>query len=455
LTGRAEGRILAAGRASTFFTGAGRETRREEAVEILTRVQTLPVARPWSQVLGPRGSWQAAIGITAAASTAAMVLSLLLQPLAEQSVFLLFIPAVVVSAWLGGLVPGLAAGTLGAVFVSYHLLPPSGTLRPERGSDVLLLGLFLTIAGMIGSVTDSLRRAREAAERSARESDLLATELQDLSLDLEQQIDESRQFLEELAERNETLALAREAAEQAREEAEAADREKNALLTIVSRELRMPLNALYGYVDLLGMEVYGPLTPEQRHAVGRIRHNQEHLLGVVDGVLARARIDPEVHPREHAEIPAAALVERVRDRAEPGLRARGVLLACQPVPRGTSVLGDPARVEEALLGLLGDVGRLAAAGGEITLACRPGDDQVLFETRLPGAEPLPQERLDDLFQPYARMHTDVDPDAEAGIPLGFSLHRALARSMQGDLLALEGPSGEPAFLLYLPRALPA
>jgi hypothetical protein len=74
---------------------------------------------------------------------------------------------------------------------------------------------------------------------------------------------------------------------------------------------------------------------------------------------------------------------------------------------------------------------------------------------LRGVEPLPGEGLDALFQPYARLHTDVDPDAEAGIPLGFSLHRALARSMRGDLLALEGPSGEPVFLLYLPRAIPA
>jgi CHASE1-domain containing sensor protein len=79
--------------------------------------------------------------------------------------------------------------------------------------------------------------------------------------------------------------------DRSRAEAEAGSRAKVQFLATMSHELRTPLNAVGGYVDLIEMEIHGPVTDEQRTALGRIRLAGAHLLGLIEDVLSFARIE--------------------------------------------------------------------------------------------------------------------------------------------------------------------
>src|SRR6202011_5691892 len=67
--------------------------------------------------------------------------------------------------------------------------------------------------------------------------------------------------------------------------AEAANDAKSTFLGMMSHELRTPLNAIGGYVDLMDLEIHGPLTEAQRVDLSRIRSNQRYLTGLITDLL--------------------------------------------------------------------------------------------------------------------------------------------------------------------------
>jgi PAS domain S-box-containing protein len=109
-------------------------------------------------------------GVAALAIGVVLAVKLLLDPwVTEESPFLLLAGAVVVSAWFGGLGPGLLATFLGALCAEYFYLPPEGSFT---GLGVAFLPLLLfTLQGLLISwLIEALRSARDRAEQSTRES---------------------------------------------------------------------------------------------------------------------------------------------------------------------------------------------------------------------------------------------------------------------------------------------
>ncbi|MEH2026320.1 DUF4118 domain-containing protein [Nostoc sp.] len=71
-----------------------------------------------------------------------LLLTLLLQPLLKQTIFLLFFAAVAVSAWYGGMEAGLLATALSTLAVSYFFLEPVFSLLVASLDNIVGLGLF-------------------------------------------------------------------------------------------------------------------------------------------------------------------------------------------------------------------------------------------------------------------------------------------------------------------------
>jgi PAS domain S-box-containing protein len=95
----------------------------------------------------------------------AVVIRDLLAPLWGESMpFITFYPAAFISAWYGGLGPGLLATALSALASAYFLLPPTSSLRIASWANLIGLAVFVIIMLLITSLTDALRRARFKAE---------------------------------------------------------------------------------------------------------------------------------------------------------------------------------------------------------------------------------------------------------------------------------------------------
>ena len=125
--------------------------------------------------------------------------------------FIMFFPAVLLVATIGGGGPGVLATVLAALAADYWFIPPVGSFRVEAPSDALALGIFTASGLCLCVLAERLHRARwaeamslaqqERAEELARQNDELTRQSEELS----QQAEELSQQSEELSGQNEEL----------------------------------------------------------------------------------------------------------------------------------------------------------------------------------------------------------------------------------------------------------
>ena len=261
---------------------------------------------------------------------------------------------------------------------------------------------------------------------------------------------EVERLLEESERQRSAAEAARAEAEAAREEAETANRAKADFLASMSHELRTPLNAIGGYVDLVAMGIHGPVTEAQQTALARVRTSQQHLLSLINDVLAFAKVEAGRIELELRPLLACDLLQDVEPLVAPLAEAKGIALSVRGCDRNLRVLGDEERVRQILLNLVGNAIKFTPEGGWVALACdRHGDRvEVCVQDSGPG---IPEEKQRTIFDPFVQADRRLSNPRE-GVGLGLAISRDLALAMGGDLAVASTPGDGSTFTLTLPAA---
>ena len=140
--------------------------------------------------------------------------------------------------------------------------------RPRRTANtILLLSLALMLGGVIAAWAIGRAVARPLGDVTRAAGSLAAG---DFSTRVPATGDvEVRRLAHSFNHMAEEIGASRAALERQTREAQAANNAKSEFLTTMSHELRTPLNAIGGYVDLLEMELRGPITEAQQRQVRR------------------------------------------------------------------------------------------------------------------------------------------------------------------------------------------
>jgi two-component system sensor histidine kinase/response regulator len=255
---------------------------------------------------------------------------------------------------------------------------------------------------------------------------------------------------EELVRTNQVLESRTTEAEQARKEAEAASKAKSEFLAMMSHELRTPLNAIGGYAQLIEDGVNGPITPEQRKSLTRIRANQEHLLTLINDVLNLARMEAGRVTVQATDVPVDATLAGAVELIRPQLEAKKLRYEYQGGDQGVTVFADRERLLQIILNLLTNATKFTDEGGRITLGWRRENGTVYIEVKDSGIG-IPADRLESIFEPFVQVEQRRAASRE-GVGLGLAISRELARAMNGELVA-ESTVGEGSvFTLTLPTS---
>ena len=302
-----------------------------------------------------------------------------------------------------------------------------------------------------GNVIGASKIARDITEanRLRRAEHELAAQLQEQALELEQQIEEAQSLQEELEQTNHQLKSALELASMAQTEAEAANSAKSHFLATMSHELRTPLNAIGGYVDLLDMELRGPLTTEQRVDLTRIKHNQRMLLRLIEDVLDFAKIESGRLEYRIENLPIDEVLRHLEVVIAPALRNKGLAYSFDPCGTDAIARADPHKVEQIMVNLLSNAAKFTDCG-RVDVRCVVGANALEIEVTDTGRG-IASHMLESVFEPFVQEDADLTRTVQ-GTGLGLAICRQLARAMGGEVTVRSALGKGSTFTLRLPRA---
>jgi signal transduction histidine kinase len=300
----------------------------------------------------------------------------------------------------------------------------------------LMMTVGLIVSVLLFLLTRAQQKARLGAERSAREAAALSERL--------------RHSAEELRTRIAEIQALNVEAQAARAAAEEANRAKTQFVAKMSHELRTPLNAIAGYVDLMDLEIRGPVTQRQRHDLHRIRYAQQHLLGLINDVLNFAKLETGRVQLNRQEVAVRAAVQDVRMLIGPMAGAKGIAYVPAGGDDDVAVWADREKLDQILLNLLSNAVKFTDAGGQVEVAWERRDDRVDIHVRDSGRG-IPAHKLSSIFEPFVQVDAELTSTTE-GTGLGLAISRELAHAMDGSLSVESTEGVGSTFTLTLPAS---
>ncbi|NJD11682.1 MAG: GAF domain-containing protein, partial [Gemmatimonadetes bacterium] len=237
------------------------------------------------------------------------------------------------------------------------------------------------------------------------------------------------------------------AAQAAGREAEAASQSKSQFLATMSHELRTPLTGIIGYTELLDEEVTGPLTPRQKHQLGRIKASAWHLVTIIDEILLFARVEAGREQVRLSEFDLSLLLQESVGILEPQAHAKGIALAAALPAGPLPVESDQGKLRQVLLNLVGNAIKFTDEGFvRVALTTTEATAVIRVEDTGPG---IPQDQRQRIFEPF----TQVDGSStrlKGGTGLGLTVSRQLAQLLGGSLELERTSADGSTFLLTIP-----
>jgi signal transduction histidine kinase/CheY-like chemotaxis protein len=361
----------------------------------------------------PSKSLQYFVAITATA-VAFTVRFLLKSALGDVAPLLMFTLSVVVSAWFGGLGPGLLSTALSVLLGDYFFIEPFYSFGvyniAERIEEILFLGIGISIS-ILSQARLSLLAKRQQLLDSERD--------------------------------------ARSAAEDARRGAEDANRLKDEFLSTVSHELRTPLTAINGWALMLRA---GRLDAAQAdRALGAIVRSAKAQNELIDDLLDVSRITTGRMRLNVASLKLGPVIEAAVETIRPAAEAKGIHLRALLDPAAEMVSGDAERLQQVVWNLLSNAIKFTPNGGKVEVKLERADSHVKIVVADNGQGINPE------FVPYVfdrfRQEDGAVSRQHGGLGLGLTIVRNIVELHGGTVhVASEGPGKGATFTVGLPIA---
>jgi len=225
------------------------------------------------------------------------------------------------------------------------------------------------------------------------------------------------------------------------------ERIKARFISLITHELRSPINTINGYLDLALEGIGGELNEQQREFIQRARAGSEQLYALIENLLLIARADAgQLHLKRQMvdiqEIIANAVEEMELTANDQGIAVRTDIAGDLP-----EIYADAVRIQQVLRNLVSNALRFTPAGGQVTITARSGEDgRVIIKVSDTGCGIAPenQQRIFERFY-------QVEPGGRSGSQgLGLTVVKMIVE-LHGGRVMVESATGQGStFTCLLP-----
>jgi PAS domain S-box-containing protein len=221
---------------------------------------------------------------------------------------------------------------------------------------------------------------------------------------------------------------------QAKAVAESASLTKSDFLASMSHEIRTPMNAIMGIADLLAKTT---LSAEQDKYVQIFRRAGDNLLNLINDILDLSKVEASQLELEQTGFSLIDLLDKVVEMVALRAEEKGLTLVCEidPVVVNTDLVGDPTRLRQVLLNLLGNAIKFTPSGEVALRITLDNDATVPTALRFMISDTgigIPAEKLNRVFERFTQADTSTTRRF-GGSGLGLTICKRLVELMGGHI----------------------